>query len=60
MSDETFTLPRILYAIEVQHPIKGWVRMRTRYSSKDCAKGWRSFVKKAWGGLPTRVVKVEQ
>ncbi len=48
-----------VYAIEVDHPIRGWVRMQGKDRSKEAAKSWRPFVRAAWHGLPTRVVKVE-
>ena len=48
-----------MYAIEVDHPLKGWTRLQARYANKKLARGWMSFVKKAWRGLPLRIVKVD-
>lgn len=47
------------YVIEVDHPLKGWTRLATRYRTKKCATGWFKFVRAAWHGLPVRAVKVE-
>lgn len=46
------------YAIEIEHPVKGWTRLRARYLSRKGAQSWVSFVKAAWGGLPHRIVPV--
>ncbi len=48
------------YAIEVEHPIKGWVRLQSRYATKKSARGWYTFVKAAWHGLPLRTVEVKR
>lgn len=37
-----------------------WVRLAARYATKECAKGWRSFVKAAFYGLPVRLRNVER
>jgi hypothetical protein len=55
MSHKTDTVT--YYQFEVDHPIKGWLRVGLRYTNKDAAKGWRSLVKAAWRGLPTRLAK---
>jgi hypothetical protein len=47
----------IVYAIEVNHPLRGWVRMQQRYREKATAKSWLRFVKKAWHGLPVRITE---
>lgn len=49
-----------MYAIEVDHPTKGWTRLQARYANKKMARGWLSFVRAAWHGLPLRIVKVEK
>jgi hypothetical protein len=46
------------YAVEVEHPLKGWVRLQTRYSTKTAARSWYKFIRAAWHGLPLRTVKV--
>ena len=46
-----------MYAIEVDHPTKGWTRLQSRYATKKCARIWLSFVRAAWHGLPVRIVK---
>jgi hypothetical protein len=48
-----------MYAIEIEHPVRGWVRMQNRFRTKKCARGWVGFVRKAWHGLPGRIVEVE-
>lgn len=45
------------YAIEVL-TADGWVRMRHRYRTKECAKSWVKFVKLSWLATKGRVVKV--
>lgn len=49
-----------VWAVEVQVSDTEWVRTNGRWATKDGAKGWMSFVKKAWHGRPTRVVMVER
>lgn len=48
----------VRFAIEVQHPLRGWIRLGGRYSSKAVARTWYPFIKGAWHGLPVRTVKV--
>lgn len=48
------TEPR--WQIEVDTP-RGWVRMRTQYSSRKTATSWLRFVKAAWNAQHGRTVK---
>lgn len=48
-----------MYAIEVNHSFKGWIKMQVRYREKTAARSWLSFVRSTWHGLPVRVVKVD-
>lgn len=43
------------FAIEVETH-RGWVRMQSRYKTKECARSWLSFVKKAWHSRRARVI----
>ena len=38
----------------------GWVATKARYTSKENAKSWSSFVKKAWHGLPIKLIEITQ
>jgi len=49
---------RAVFAIEVDHPLQGWTRLQGRYSTRQNAKGWLSFVRAAWHRLPLRIVRV--
>jgi hypothetical protein len=51
------TEKRDVFFIMVLHPLSGWMRAGNAYQSKSVAHGWVSFVKKAWRGLPVKVVK---
>ena len=46
------------FAIEVDHPQHGWTRLQGRYANRKHARGWLPFVRKAWAGLPARVVEI--
>jgi len=47
-----------LYALIVDHPFRGEVRVGPLYPNKQAAQGWRSFVRAAWNGLPVSVEHV--
>jgi hypothetical protein len=49
-----------MFAIEVNHPFKGWLRLKGRYSTKECAKGWLPFVRSAWNGCHLRIVECKE
>lgn len=46
---------RRIWFIMVRHPVKGWTRVGPAYGSLENAKGWVSFVRRAWRGLRTKV-----
>jgi len=48
---------QIVYFIMIKHPCNGWIRVGKVYSEKETAKGWVSFVKKAWHGLPAKILQ---
>ena len=48
-----------MYAIEVEHPIHGWTRLKARYGSRRQARSWFKFVRAAWHGAALRVVEVK-
>lgn len=45
-----------VFAVEVKHPLKGWIRLQSRYRTKALAREWYSFIKAVWHGLPLRTV----
>ena len=47
------------YAIEVDHPLRGWTRLEGRYRTKVIARGWYKFIRGVWHGLPLRTVEVQ-
>lgn len=47
-----------VFAVEVDHPIRGWIRLDSRYRSRAAAREWYRFIKAAWHGLPLRTVPV--
>ncbi len=51
-------IPQAIFAIEVDTG-NGWVRMRSRFASRESAHSWLSFVKSAWYARHARVVKVD-
>ena len=52
------TAPTTAYRIQVDR-FGEWVNVGPLYRDKETAKGWVSFVKAAWHGMPTRTVKIE-
>lgn len=48
-----------MYAIEIDHPLKGWTRLAGRWSTYKNARSWLPFVRAAWHGMEGRVRKVE-
>lgn len=46
---------RTLYFTMVRHPSSGWIRVGKPFSKKETARGWLSFVKGAWRGLPVKI-----
>jgi hypothetical protein len=38
----------------------GWVATKAQYSNKQAAQSWTSFVKKAWHGLPIKLIEITQ
>lgn len=38
----------------------GWAVTRASYKTKEAAKEWTNFVKKAWHGLPVKVIELTQ
>lgn len=44
-----------LYAIQIDHPLKGPRLVGPWYRDKETAKGWVPFVKAGWHGVRTRV-----
>jgi hypothetical protein len=52
------TKPKV-FAVEFKHPVKGWIRLVSRYSSRNMARGWLKFIKAALGGSPLRIVEVK-
>lgn len=46
-----------LYAIEVQHPLRGPILVGPWYVDKAVCKSWVPFTKAAYHGLPTRTRK---
>lgn len=47
-----------IYQFEVVHPIQGPTYVGRPGVDKAALSSWRSFVKKAWHGSPTRLVQV--
>ena len=47
-----------VYRIQVNR-FGEWINVGQWYRTKEAAQVWRSFVKAAWHGLPTRVKKFE-
>jgi len=46
---------RTVWFIMIDHPLQGLIRVGPAYATRDTARSWRSFVKQAWNGLPTRL-----
>jgi len=46
---------RLVFFTMVQHPCEGWMRVGKAFSTKEAARGWVPFVRKAWRGLRTKV-----
>lgn len=47
------------YRIELNTVDDEWIRMRGRYPTRKMARGWVSFVRARYHGLPARVVRVD-
>jgi hypothetical protein len=46
---------RVVFFTMVRHPFNGWTRVGKAFASKESAKGWVPFVRKAWRGCHTKV-----
>ena len=46
---------RLVFFTMVQHPCEGWMRVGKAFATKEAARGWVPFVRKAWRGLRTKV-----
>jgi hypothetical protein len=44
----------------IVHSPTGWIATKARYSNKEIAQSWTSFVKKAWHGLPVKLIEINQ
>lgn len=61
MSDEKYDSDDLAYPFAIEVLIDdGWKRMMIRYSTREVAKGWVSFVKKYWNASRSRVVDVRR
>lgn len=47
-----------VFHIEVDTPVRGWVRVGGPYRTRETANSWRKFVKAFWYATRSRVVVV--
>ena len=47
------------YVIMIECPLRGWIPVGCTYRSRNVARGWLSFVRAAWHGLPGKVMTIE-
>lgn len=49
------TTKQTVYFTMVCHPAQGWIRIGNAYRTREAAKDWLPFVRKAWRGLKGKV-----
>jgi hypothetical protein len=46
--------------VHIVYTPTGWIATKAKYSEKMVGKSWTSFVKKAWHGLPVKLIEITQ